>query len=110
MLLSILNELWESVSMDFMIQFLEWNEKDTILIIVNQFFKLVEMVPAKTIVTNFDSTRLLFDMWVRQHGMLHIIVNDKDAKFMASFWKHCFRRWGQNYFLTLHFTHNWMAK
>ncbi len=109
-LLLIPNELWENVSMDFMTQFLEWNGKDTILILVNQFFKLVKMVPTKTITTTFDSTRLLFDMWVKHHGILHIIVSDKDAKFMPSFWKHYFRRLGRNCLLTRHFTHNWTAK
>jgi hypothetical protein len=43
------------------------------------------MVQTKTIVTTFNSRRLLFDMWVRHHGMLHIIVSDKNAKFMAGF-------------------------
>jgi hypothetical protein len=71
--------------MDFMTKFLEWNGKNTILIIVNQFFKLVKMVPTKTIATTSDSMRLLFDMWVRHHGMPHIIVNEKDAKFMVGF-------------------------
>jgi hypothetical protein len=71
--------------MGFMIQFFEWNGKDTILIIVIQFFKLAKMVRTKTMVTTFDSTMLLFDTWVRHHGMLHIIVSDKDAKFVACF-------------------------
>ncbi len=71
--------------MDFMTQFLGWNGKDTILIIINQFFKLAKMVPTKKSTTTFYSTRLLFDMWVRHHGMPHIIVSDKEAKFMESF-------------------------
>jgi hypothetical protein len=27
-----------------------------------------------------------FDMWVRHHGMLEVIVSDRNAKFMSKFW------------------------
>jgi hypothetical protein len=42
--------------MDFMTQLLEWNGMDTILVVINQFFKLVKMVPTKTVKTTFDAT------------------------------------------------------
>jgi hypothetical protein len=42
------------------------------------------MVPIKTI-TTFNSTKLFFDMWVRHHGILQLVVSDRDAKFIASF-------------------------
>jgi hypothetical protein len=63
---------------------------NTILVVVDQFSKLVDMAPTKMIATTFNSTKLLFDMWVRHHGMLQFIVSDRDAKFTTSFWKHLF--------------------
>jgi hypothetical protein len=54
MLLSILNEPWENVSTNFMMQFFEWNI-NAILVIVDKLSKLVKMAPTKT--TTFDSTK-----------------------------------------------------
>jgi hypothetical protein len=34
---------------------------------------------------NFNSTKLFFETWVRHHGMLQLVVSDRDAKFIASF-------------------------
>jgi hypothetical protein len=83
--LSIPNEPWDSVSMDFMIQLVKWTKMDVILIIVNQFCKLTKVVLTKTISTIFYSMKSFFDMWVRHHGMLQFIVNDRDAKFIMGF-------------------------
>jgi hypothetical protein len=48
MLLLIPSEPWEIISMDFMTQPPKWNRMDAILVIVDQFSKLVKMVPPKT--------------------------------------------------------------
>ncbi len=53
-ILLILNELWESVSMDFMTQLLEWNGMNAILVVVDQFSKLEKMALIKIIATTFD--------------------------------------------------------
>jgi hypothetical protein len=84
-LLSFLNEPWESVSMDFMMQLPKWNGMDAILVVVNWFSKLAKMVPTKTTATTFDLKKLFFDMWVRHHGMPQLIINDRNTKFMVDF-------------------------
>jgi hypothetical protein len=71
--------------MDFITQLFKWNRMDAILVVVNQFSKLAKMAPTKTIVITFNSTKLLFDMWVRHHVMPQFIVSDRDVKFMISF-------------------------
>ncbi len=97
MLLSILSEPWESVSMNFMMQFLEWN-MNAILVVVDQVFKLAKMALTKT--TTFDSTKLFFDMWVRHHGVLQFIISDRDAKFTTIFLKHLFWKVGNKLFFS----------
>ncbi len=67
--LPISNKPWENVSMDFMMQLPKWNGMDAILVLVDQFSKLAKMAPTKTTITTFDSTKLLFDMWAKHHGM-----------------------------------------
>lgn len=68
-LLPISNELWGNVSMYFMTQLLKWNGMDPILVVVDQFLKSTKMVLIKTTTTTFDTTKILFDMWVKHHNM-----------------------------------------
>ncbi len=63
------SEPWESVSMDFMTQLIEWNGMDTILIEVKRFSKLAKIIPTKTIATTFDLAKLFFGIWVKHHGI-----------------------------------------
>jgi hypothetical protein len=81
-LLPILSEPWENVSMDFMTQLPKCNRMDAILVVVDQLSTLAKLAPTKTIATIFNLAKLLFDMWVRHHGIPHFIVSDKNTKFM----------------------------
>jgi hypothetical protein len=63
---------------------------DAILVVINQFSKMVKMAPTKMIATTFNLAKLFFDMWVMHHGMPQFIISHKDAKFMMGFWKHLF--------------------
>ncbi len=56
--LSIPSKPWESVSMEFMNQLLEWNGMDAIFVVVDRLSKLVKIVPTKTITTTFDLAKL----------------------------------------------------
>ncbi len=60
--LPILSEPWESVSMDFMTQLPKCNRMDAILVVVDQFSKLMKMALTKMIMTTFDLAKLFFDM------------------------------------------------
>jgi hypothetical protein len=57
--LVICNEPWESVSMHFMTQLPEWNGMDIILIIIDQFSKLVENGSNKYDYNNFPFSKIV---------------------------------------------------
>jgi len=59
--LPILNEPWESVSMDFMTQLLKWSKMEAILVVIDCFSKLAKKVLTKTIV---DLAKLFHNLWV----------------------------------------------
>ncbi len=42
-------------------------------------------------------------MWVRHHGMLQFIVNDRNAKFIVGFLKHLFQKVGTKLFFNMAF-------
>jgi hypothetical protein len=58
---------------------------DAILVLVDQFSKLVKMAPTKMIMTFFDFVKLFLDMWIKHHRMPQFIVNDRNAKLTTSF-------------------------
>jgi hypothetical protein len=71
--------------MDFMTQFPKWNGMDTMLVVIDQFFKL-----AKMMLKNHDHLwyeEKKFDMWVKHHEMPQFIISNYDAKFMTGFLK-----------------------
>jgi hypothetical protein len=84
--LLILNEPWESASTNFMMQLFEWN-MNAILVVVDQLSKLAKMVPTKTIIATFNSTKLFSNMWVKHHGVFQFIISDRDVKFTNNFFE-----------------------
>jgi hypothetical protein len=70
------------------------NGMDAIFVVVDRTSKLAKLGPTKMITIIFDSTKLVFDMWVKHHGMPQFIMNDRHAKFTTGFWKHLFRKVG----------------
>jgi hypothetical protein len=64
--------------------FLEWQKKDTIMVVVDRFSKLAKFGPTK-ITTTMTKTTKLFDMWVKHNSMLEVIMSDHDEKFTLEF-------------------------
>jgi hypothetical protein len=67
---------FESVSMDFMTCFLEWERTNAIFMVVDKFSKLAKFAPTQINTTTAGITKLFFDMWVQHNGMLEVIVTD----------------------------------
>jgi hypothetical protein len=59
----------------------KWEGKNTILVVVDSFFKLAKFEPIKTTTTTIDIVRLFFELWGKHSGMLEVTVNDCDGKF-----------------------------
>jgi hypothetical protein len=70
--------------MELMTCLLELQGKDTILVAVNEFSKLVKFEPIKTTIS--DTIRLFIDMLVKHNGMPKVIVSDHVEKFTLEFW------------------------
>jgi hypothetical protein len=81
----ILSRPFESISIDFMTYFLEWEGTDAIFVVVDRS-KLAKFVSIQTNLTMAGTVKLLFNMWVRHNDMLEVIVSDRDVKFMSKFW------------------------
>jgi hypothetical protein len=92
--LPILPGPWYSVSMDFITSLPESQDYDAILVMVDRFSKLADMVLTVGTATALKTAKLFLNAWWRHHGLPRIIVSDQDPKFTSAFWRHFFRKVG----------------
>ena len=60
---------------------------DSLLAIVDYVTKMMILRPIHSIATAMDTARISVDTVVRVHGLLRVIVSDRDTKFTSSFWR-----------------------
>jgi hypothetical protein len=77
--------LWESVSMDFMVSLPPSRGFDPIMVVVDQFSKMAQLIPTKDEATTQKIGRLFFTHVFKHHGLPKDIVSDRDPKFTSKF-------------------------
>ena len=60
---------------------------DSLLVIVDYVTKMMILRPTHSTTTVVDTARIFMDAVVREHGLLRVIVSDRDTKFTSSFWR-----------------------
>jgi hypothetical protein len=85
--LSILEGLWESVSMEFMVSLPTSRGFDAIMVVVDRFNKMAHVIPTKEEATIQETGRLFFTHVFNYHGLPKDIVSNQDPKFTSKFWR-----------------------
>jgi hypothetical protein len=83
--LLILEGLWESVSMDFMVNLPPSRGFDAIMVVVDWFSKMTHFIPTKDSATPQETRRLFFTHVFKHHGLPKDIVSNWDLKFRSKF-------------------------
>jgi hypothetical protein len=79
---------WEVVTMDLITQLPMTRQKyDAIVVWVDKLSKMVHYAPTTTTVTAPELAQLMYETIVRHHGIPHVIVSDRDPRFVSRFWK-----------------------
>jgi hypothetical protein len=78
--------------MDLITCFPEPQEYDAILVMVVRFAKLAHMVSIVGTATALEIAQPFLKGWWRYHGLLRMIVSDRDPKFTNAFWMHFSRK------------------
>ena len=81
--------LWVDIIADFTTDLPISNRYDSILIVIDQFSKEVELISMTKMVTALETTKLyLFNMW-KNHGLPRSIVSDQGPQFSSQVMKDC---------------------
>ncbi|KAE9089081.1 hypothetical protein PF010_g19142 [Phytophthora fragariae] len=93
--LSIPDERWRSISMDFITDLPRTKrDVDSIWVVVDRLTKRCHFVPTTKNVNAEGVARLFIDNIWKLHGMPANIVSDRDRKFVSAFWQHVFKSIG----------------
>lgn len=90
--LSIPDEAWQSVSMDFVEGLPKLNHKEVILVVVDRFTKYAHFVPLCHPYTAEVVADLFMENIYKLHGLPRSIISDRDKVFTSKFWQTIFKK------------------
>ena len=83
--LPISEQLWNSISMDFIKKLPSFSRFDTILVIVNQLTKQAIFIPAHNTITSMDLACLFIFYIFSKYGIPSHITSNKGSEFVSNF-------------------------
>jgi hypothetical protein len=89
--LPILENKWESISMDFITGLPRAQGKDCIFMVVDKLMNFAHVFPIATDFSAVQVAKLFFREVFRLHGLPKTIISDRDSRFMSTFWQELFR-------------------
>lgn len=82
---------WEDLSLDFIGGLPSFRGSSVILVVVDRFSKRVHLGMLQSTYTAFIVAHLFLDIVVKNHGMPHSLVSDRDPLFLSKFWQELFK-------------------
>jgi glycosyltransferase A (GT-A) superfamily protein (DUF2064 family) len=65
-----------------------------IILVVDKRTNHAHLIPSHLTDNAADTAQLILDHVISQHDMPKVIISDRDSKFMSTFWKALFQRFG----------------
>ena len=90
--LPIPNWKWEIISIDFVTGLPKnQNLNDSIMVVVDKLSKATHFIPVKTMYKAANIADIFLKQIFRLHGILKVIISNRDPKFIGKFWKSLFK-------------------
>ena len=84
-LLGILQRPWQKISIDIIGPLLKLNKKDTIVVIVNRFTKMVRLKTTTTNVSSEEIAKVYWNEIQKLHRIPRKILSDRGPQFASRF-------------------------
>ena len=84
-LLEILQGPWQEISIDIVGPLLKLNGKDTIVVIVNRFTKIIWLKATTTNISSEEIAKIYQDEIWKLHGVPRKILSDRGPQFVSRF-------------------------
>lgn len=101
--LPIPNRPWQSIGMDFIGPFPDYDEYDYLWVVICRLTSMVHLIPVSAGLTASQLSRIYLDRVVRYHGLPESIVSDRDAKFTSKWWRELHRLLGAKLLMSTSF-------
>lgn len=85
--LPIADDIWRSITMDFIVKLPTSRGYDSILVVVDRCSKMSHFIPCRESLTAADLADLLFHNVFKLHGLPDEIISDRGPQFVSTFWK-----------------------
>ena len=85
--LPILNTPWDTISINFIVELLESNRKDTIMVVVDSVTKQSHFISTVTTLSATGTAQLYLQHIWKHHGLPKKVVLDRGPQFIAEFTK-----------------------
>ena len=85
---------WQMLDVSFITGLPNSNGYDNIVTFTDRYTKRAHLAACKITDTAEDFANMYIDVIVRHHGVVPLVLSDRDAKFAANFWRHLTARLG----------------
>lgn len=89
--LPVPTQIWEDISLDFVEGLPRFNDKNSILVVIDRFTKVGHFLPVAHPFSATNIAQLFLDNIYKLHGIPKSITSDRDKIFTSQFWRALFQ-------------------
>jgi hypothetical protein len=82
---------WETISLDFITGLPKTRKQnDSIMVVIDKLSMFAHLIPIKSTFKAINIAEIFMKEIFRLHGILKMVISDRDVKFTSAFWKELF--------------------